>query len=105
MDAKKRIRNDPVEQLFPACYFPLADRCELVRDSNSSHRRLWIYGAWQREAGEGSSRFYRRLHAIDVPLSFLAGWATIAVEIIGGAMILAGALVPLATIPMLFVLL
>ncbi|HXT06882.1 MAG TPA: DoxX family protein [Roseiarcus sp.] len=53
----------------------------------------------------GPADFIGALHAIDVPLSFLAGWATIAVEIIGGAMILAGALVPLATIPMLFVLL
>jgi hypothetical protein len=32
------------------------------------------------------------------------GWGTIAVEVIGGLMILAGALVPLAAIPMAFVL-
>jgi putative oxidoreductase len=53
----------------------------------------------------GPADFIGVLHAIGVPLSFLAGWATIAVEIVGGAMILAGALVPLAAIPMLFVLL
>jgi putative oxidoreductase len=53
----------------------------------------------------GPEDFISVLHAIGVPAPFLAGWATIVVEVIGGAMIFAGALVPLATIPMIFVLL
>ena len=53
----------------------------------------------------GPENFIHVLHAIGVPAPFLAGWATIVVEVIGGALIFAGALVPLATIPMIFVLL
>jgi putative oxidoreductase len=53
----------------------------------------------------GPEDFIGVLHAIDVPMPFLAGWATIIVEVIGGALIFVGALVPLATVPMLFVLL
>jgi putative oxidoreductase len=53
----------------------------------------------------GPEDFIHVLHAIGVPAPFLAGWATIVVEVIGGAMIFAGAFVPLATIPMIFVLL
>jgi len=49
--------------------------------------------------------FINILHAIGVPAAFLAGWATIIVEIVGGFLILIGAFVPLATIPMVIVLL
>ena len=45
------------------------------------------------------------LHAMGVPGNFLLGWATIIVEIIGGLLILLGALIPLATLPMVIVLL
>ena len=44
------------------------------------------------------------LHALDVPFPFLLGWATILVELLGGLAILAGALVPLASVPMAAVL-
>ena len=53
----------------------------------------------------GADGFISILHAIGVPFADLAGWATIAVEIVGGLLILAGALVPLAAVPMLVVLL
>lgn len=53
----------------------------------------------------GPDDFINILHAIGVPASFLVGWATIVVEIVGGALIVLGALVPLATIPMAIVLL
>lgn len=53
----------------------------------------------------GPEDFINVLHAMGVPTSFLLGWATIIVEIIGGLFILLGALVPLATIPMVVVLL
>src|SRR5215468_9202795 len=52
----------------------------------------------------GPEDFINILHAIGVPAAFLFGWVTIIVEIAGGFLILVGALVPLATIPMLMVL-
>jgi putative oxidoreductase len=53
----------------------------------------------------GPEDFIGILHAIGMPAAFLAGWATIIVEIVGGMMVFIGALVPLATLPMLAVLL
>jgi putative oxidoreductase len=53
----------------------------------------------------GPDDFINLLHAMGIPFDFLLGWATIIVEIIGGFFILLGALVPLATIPMVIVLL
>jgi putative oxidoreductase len=53
----------------------------------------------------GPEDFINVLHAMGIPTSSLLGWATIIVEIIGGLFILLGALVPLATIPMVVVLL
>jgi putative oxidoreductase len=53
----------------------------------------------------GPDDFINVLHAIGVPSPFWMGWATILVEILGGALIFLGALVPLATIPMAAVLL
>jgi putative oxidoreductase len=53
----------------------------------------------------GPEDFINVLHAIGVPAAYLLGWATIIIEVIGGFLILLGALVPLATIPMVIVLL
>jgi len=53
----------------------------------------------------GPEDFINVLHAIGVPAAFLLGWATIIVEIVGGLLIFLGAFVPLATIPMVIVLL
>jgi putative oxidoreductase len=53
----------------------------------------------------GPEDFINVLHAIGVPAPFLAGWATIIVELAGGLLVLCGALVSLATIPMSLVLL
>jgi putative oxidoreductase len=39
-----------------------------------------------------------------VPFAFFLGWATIAIEVIGGLLILFGAFVPLASAPMIVVL-
>jgi putative oxidoreductase len=52
----------------------------------------------------GGDSFGQILQALGVPLPHLLGWATIAVEILGGAAILLGALVALASIPMAIVL-
>lgn len=59
------------------------------------------YAKWAR----GPEDFIGILHMIGLPFSFLLGWATVAVEVVGGLMILFGALIPVATIPMLVVLL
>jgi hypothetical protein len=48
----------------------------------------------------GPDHFIAILHAIGMPFSFFLGWATIVIEVIGGALILCGAFVPLASIPM-----
>lgn len=53
----------------------------------------------------GPDGFIAILGAIGVPLADLLGWATIIVEIAGGLLILAGALVPIAAVPMIAVLL
>jgi putative oxidoreductase len=53
----------------------------------------------------GPEEFINVLHAMGLPVPVLLGWATIIVEVIGGMMIMAGALIPLATVPMAIVLL
>jgi putative oxidoreductase len=53
----------------------------------------------------GPDDFIAILHAIGVPFAFLLGWATIAIEVVGGLLILCGAFVPLASVPMIAVLL
>jgi putative oxidoreductase len=53
----------------------------------------------------GPDDFIAILHAIGMPFAFFLGWATIAVEVIGGLLILCGAFVPLASAPMIVVLL
>jgi putative oxidoreductase len=53
----------------------------------------------------GPEAFIHVLHALGVPAAFLLGWATIVVEVIGGLLVLLGAVVPLATVPMVAVLL
>ena len=53
----------------------------------------------------GAEGFIAILHAIGTPFADLFGWATIAVEIVGGSMVLLGAFVPVATVPMIVVLL
>jgi putative oxidoreductase len=53
----------------------------------------------------GADSFIAILQAIGVPFANLLGWSTILVEIIGGLLILAGAFVALASVPMIIVLL
>ena len=53
----------------------------------------------------GADGFIAILHAIGMPFAELLGWATIMVEIVGGLLILFGALVPVAALPMIIVLL
>ena len=53
----------------------------------------------------GPDAFIAILHAMGLPFADLLGWATIAIEVVGGLLILLGAFIPLATLPMLAVLL
>jgi putative oxidoreductase len=53
----------------------------------------------------GPDDFIGILHAIGMPFAELFGWATIIIEVLGGLMILAGAFVPVASVPMIAVLL
>jgi putative oxidoreductase len=53
----------------------------------------------------GPDAFVSILQAIGLPFPELLGWATIVVELLGGSMILIGAFVPLASIPMIVILL
>src|SRR5262249_54953896 len=48
--------------------------------------------------------FVDLLHAMGLPASLFLGWLTIVVELVCGLMILLGALIPLATLPMMAVL-
>jgi putative oxidoreductase len=52
----------------------------------------------------GADGFIAILHAIGMPFAGLLGWATIAVEMVGGLFILFGAFVPVAALPMIAVL-
>jgi putative oxidoreductase len=52
----------------------------------------------------GPDGFIAILHAMGMPFAGLLGWATILVEIVGGLLILLGAFVTLAAIPMVIVL-
>lgn len=53
----------------------------------------------------GPDTFAVILHTLGVPLPFLFAWLTTLVELLGGAAILAGAFVALASVPMAVVLL
>jgi putative oxidoreductase len=53
----------------------------------------------------GADAFIAVLHAIGVGPAHALGWATIIVEIVGGVMIIMGAFIPVATVPMVIVLL
>ena len=53
----------------------------------------------------GPESFIHILHALGVPAPSLSAWATIVVELIGGLAVFAGALIPLASVPMAVVLL
>ena len=52
----------------------------------------------------GPDQFINILHALGVPMPFVMGWVTIIFELIGGFMVFAGFLVPLASVPMIITL-
>jgi putative oxidoreductase len=81
----------------------------LPRDWYAIPLRLIVgYGFFEHgyaKLSRGPEGFIGILHAIGMPFPELLGWATVVVEIVGGLLILAGAFVPLASVPMITVLL
>jgi putative oxidoreductase len=53
----------------------------------------------------GPDNFANILHALGMPASTLLAWATVLVELLGGLAVFLGAFIPLASVPMAFVLL
>jgi putative oxidoreductase len=53
----------------------------------------------------GPEDFANILHALGMPAATLLSWATVLVELLGGLAVLVGAYIPLASVPMTFVLL
>ncbi|MFI4949630.1 MAG: DoxX family protein [Caulobacterales bacterium] len=53
----------------------------------------------------GPEHFTQILHALGMPMPELLSWATILVELLGGAAVLVGLFIPLASVPMIVVLL
>jgi putative oxidoreductase len=80
---------------FPACWYALPLRA-IVGFGFVEHGYAKL--------ARGPEHFSAILAAIGMPLPDLFSWATVLVEIIGGLLILLGALVPLASIPMMIVL-
>jgi putative oxidoreductase len=64
----------------------------------------FIMHGWAK-LSRGPEGFSVVLHTLGIPLPLLSAWLTTLVELIGGAAIVAGAFVPLAVLPMAFVLL
>jgi putative oxidoreductase len=52
----------------------------------------------------GPQHFIDILHAIGIPFAPLMGWLTIVGELVGGAAVLAGAFIPLVSLPMIAIL-
>jgi putative oxidoreductase len=53
----------------------------------------------------GPDSFTAILHALGMPAPALFAWATVVVELLGGVAVLIGAFIPIASIPMIIVLL
>ena len=53
----------------------------------------------------GPDNFANILHALGMPAPTLLAWATVLVELLGGLAVFVGAFIPLASVPMAFVLL
>ena len=86
----------------------LISRSSIARWAPIPLRLIVGYGFMEHgfaKLARGPDAFPAILHTLGVPAPHLMGWLTILTEIIGGAAVLLGALVPLASIPMAAVLL
>jgi putative oxidoreductase len=86
----------------------LISRSSIARWAPIPLRLIVGYGFMEHgfaKLARGLDAFPAILQALGVPAPHLMGWLTISTEIIGGAAVLLGALVPVASIPMAAVLL
>jgi putative oxidoreductase len=86
----------------------LISRSSIARWAPIPLRLIVGYGFMEHgfaKLARGPDAFPAILQALGVPAPHLMGWLTILTEIVGGAVVLLGALVPLASIPMAAVLL
>ena len=86
----------------------LISRSSIARWAPIPLRLIVGYGFMEHgfaKLARGPDAFPAILQALGVPAPHLMGWLTISTEIIGGAAVLLGALVPVASIPMAAVLL
>ena len=88
--------------------FYVASRPEVARWGPIALRLIVGYGfmehGWAKLA-RGPESFIHILQALGTPLPDVMAWATILVELFGGAAVLLGAFIPIAAIPMAAVLL
>jgi putative oxidoreductase len=88
--------------------FTFLDRASVTRWAPIPLRLIVGYGFLQHgvaKLSRGPDAFAVILHAIGVPAPHLMAWLTTLIEIFGGAAVLLGALIPLASLPMAAVLL
>jgi uncharacterized membrane protein YphA (DoxX/SURF4 family) len=93
-----------LDEPSPPVNFAASRTWILVRNSAPAYRWIWFHPTRLCEVGARSGRLHQRASRDGTALSFLLGWLTIIVELVGGLMILVGALIPLATVPMMIVL-
>ena len=91
-------------EFSPPVNFADARTCILVRYFAPAYRWIRVHPTRLCKVSARSGRFIGVLQAMGLPSSFLLGWLTIVVELMGGLMIFVGALIPLATLPMMIVL-
>jgi putative oxidoreductase len=89
-------------------HFSSLNRASLTRWAPIPLRLIVGYGFMQHgfaKLARGPDAFAILLHAIGVPAPHLMAWLTTLIEITGGLAVLLGALIPLASLPMVAVLL
>src|SRR5580692_1112329 len=97
----------PLEQRYTS-RFAFLNQASVARWAPIPLRLIVGYGFMQHgfaKLTRGPDAFAILLHAIGVPAPHLMAWLTILIEITGGLAVLLGALIPLASLPMVAVLL
>jgi putative oxidoreductase len=101
------VIRKPVEQRY-LNRFAFLNQASAARWAPIPLRLMVGYGFMQHgfaKLSKGPEAFALILHAIGVPAPHLMAWLTILIEVFGGLMVLLGAFVPLAVLPMAGVLL
>jgi putative oxidoreductase len=101
------VIRKPLEQRY-LNRFAFLNQASVARWAPIPLRLMVGYGFMQHgfaKLSKGPEAFALILHAIGVPAPHLMAWLTILIEVFGGLMVLLGAFVPLAALPMAGVLL